>query len=619
MARLTWQNVSAPASPDLADIALRSGVLINSAFGSMANVADTVRDRRIDANSNAELMRLLQVGSANQVDPYLQEAATRIDPSQMNETLRNAVAGLRSTAQGYDSRNQSLESQRLNQQVTREQLSQTQQDNQFNNDLRKQNVAYNQAMLDAGVKAAQGDNVEARRIMSEAATANPLAAANKGLTGLEADRQTVASNSLATSLQEEVFKESDLQLSPENATAAAYQKAIQLGATPQQADQVSKLAAERLNRQANSDELIRTTPATPREVLSASTGSTTTTDTNQQKQTTTQNQPTEGSAASRVASTFTNLPVTGSNRSVLSGEAPATSFDLETVSDLPIINPSTGNVSADPNDLVTYTDQDIELNAAKNPNGLLNAANAATERYVLGTRALGTQDSTYRALDILDNMTDSETPEQVLNNMFTDLDEDSKQAAKAKMRVGVQELVRRTGISDEMAMAALLSTADTRNWLYLRDNNLSPNYAAATEVANNIKKGTVRDGYNSYKQSKQAATNASAYRDRANTQRNLIKQISEGTGRFSNYSAEDRQKQLDLVTRQYSQTIKELNKLLKQADDQLSVANNISPTGIANANREASLARNTLSGTTRQDGVEDFYYQQAVDPFSGIR
>jgi hypothetical protein len=168
MARLTWQNVSAPSGASEAAAVLQSGDIIRRAMNGLGDVAALARQQGVDNASNAELLRLAQVGDAASVDRYLSGMAGRINPAMMNDTLQKALLGLRGDAQGYDTTRLNQTSTALANTGTAITNANRANEVEYAQAGREQAGGYNTMMSEAYRLARTGDTAGAERLVREA-------------------------------------------------------------------------------------------------------------------------------------------------------------------------------------------------------------------------------------------------------------------------------------------------------------------------------------------------------------------------------------------------------------------------------------------------------------------
>lgn len=241
MARLTWQNVSAPDTSGSAQTAIAAGRAFTGTFDNFADVMRNIQKERNNVLSNAELQKLAQVGGADQVDAYLQNM--QIDPANMSPLLREQMLGLRATAQGYDTT-------RLTNANTESVINKRVAEQQFLQDSTAQGARFNAAQQEAYRLQRAGKHAEADAIIERAMQENPIAASQanpasiqqtlSGIEGAPNAYQFTDEGRAEKAAEQDVFKEALKQTDPERAKNAAYNKALSMGLNPVQAARLAE-------------------------------------------------------------------------------------------------------------------------------------------------------------------------------------------------------------------------------------------------------------------------------------------------------------------------------------------------------------------------------------------
>ena len=521
MARITWQNVAAPDLSGAANTSIAAGRAFTGAFDNFASVMQNMQKERAMAASNAELQKLAQVGSADQVDQYLK--SMNIDPNNMTPQLREQMLALRGTAQGYDGT-------KLNQQNTQSIIGQRAEDAQYKRDLTQQSAQFNTDQQEAYRLRREGKYSEADQLIEQSLAQNPVAASQANPAVISQTLRSIDSAPDAyqyttegraeKAAEQAVFAVALKETDPVRAKNAAYQHALSLGLNPVQAARLSEKSVQVMGA-----------------VPTGSTGGLND----------------DPNAVAEVLKMAAQPTVTQGQQI---GDSPT---DIITQATRP--SPFESAVPTMPQDA---SDDEIRSMVEQNP---VDAARLADPVISSVTTALSAQggNDVDRAYDIMSSGEAGESsPKEILKNLYADLSEDDKARSSAQLESAVKVIARDAKVSDSAARAALLATVDPTNWMGFVSEP-SPKISAAIEVAKQVndpaqhnRMSTRRAKLNNYKEDLAAAT--------ADIEKNMSTIRTLSTTRNISMSPEDQAKNLRTARDGLAKGLSRVNKLSNDVD-----------------------------------------------------
>lgn len=507
MARLTWQNVSAPDLSSSVSGIIQAGRAMQGGFTGLGDAIGGLVANQNDAASNAELARLAQVGSAEEVDAYLQGLSGRIAPNQMNEALTKAIGNLRYKAQNYDSTN-------LNQQSARDDIRRANDKDQFTKDKNFQTGRFNTGMAEVARLTQLGRTEDAEALTRKLLTDNPLAASDFNVGGFTTTMSGIRSDPNASKLtdtgrlveknQENIItKAIEGNVLDQDVRQAALQLALAEGIPQAEAIKIADLAVQR------SQGLGVTNPS-----------GTTMTPT-----------PNPSSTVDRILSPYMEPPTSGTairDTSIVPDQTlGGVPVDVDTAQRVQTIidgTPNAGFMNNPAPMTVVPTVYDVETSFNTDAVGTLGNLdleenNLMTEYQVTGDTQVD------RALELMSTgVAGSPNFKVIEDSLFENMPDEEKSQAKQLLESGVQQVARAANVSPEIARAALHASPDLTGW-FGGTTIPTANINRAVEVAKNAsKQGNIETYNRQAKIKKDFQTKSKELKDKEN---NILLQLQQ--------------------------------------------------------------------------------------------